>query len=32
MTQRGFKVVIAVCVAIIVAGLIFAVASGITLF
>jgi hypothetical protein len=32
MTRRGYIVLIVVCAAIIVAGLIFAVVSGITLF
>lgn len=32
MTQRGFRIVVGVCIAIIVGGLIFAVASGIPFF
>ncbi len=32
MTQRGFRIVVGVCVVIIVAALVFAVASGIPFF
>lgn len=32
MTQRGFKIVVIVCAAIIVVGIVFAVATGIPLF